>query len=668
MKKLLILLLLLCAVPAQAAISRTGSCSASTTSCTLSGTATGNLHLAIAFRSGSTTAPSLPAGWTTITTAATSTGGTTGSILVGCKVASSGSDTGSGTWTNATSVYAASYAGTTVKNSGDCNITGIGNFTTNNAKTSTTVTYGAITVQNTNNWVAGLMGDSASSTCTPTGMTSVSGTGTILGNDTNATVSSWSSTNCTVSSSTWLSAVVEIYGPPTCSGTCPTSASNWVGGPSSGLSTEFNHPDPERILYLPNTTISNNCLVVGATWGTGSASGDSLTTDQGDTLTRAFTTPPGNGNQVWQIFYGKPTAGSQKLTLAFTTGSPTFLVMTAAEFYNTDCTKDVTGSNSGSSAVADAGSMTPTASNDLIVQFADQDTSGSNTTWSPAAGFTALNRNFKSAVVAQYTVRTSTNAITPKVALDASHSWASAAIAFKSASSGSAPSAGIRVNSTRQDLFLSTDASPQTYTFDLTGNLGVISWIGNGTADTVTSITDTCTGATWAKAVSNSSRQISAPEIWYAVNATPCSGTYTITVHTPIGGSESIVFYDIGGAATSSVLDATNTAIGNQNGGFSSPLSAGSLTTTAANTIVIANAGVEFNGFRTVTPGSFDPQDNNNGFGHHFRATTGTDNFSWTTDQSGQAGGVGRWDFVAASFKAPAAAAAGVPQVFIIHP
>lgn len=206
-------------VPAQASISRNGFCTATGTSCTRSATSTGDLVVSFAFRSGSTTAPSLPGSNTSITTIATSAGGTVGSIRVACRRASSGSDTGSGTFTNATSVASISYSGTAVVSTASCNAVGIaiggngcGTATDCWAKTSTTTTYKGITLSdpNNNSWIIGFMAGSASSTCTPASLTSVSGTGTILANDSNATVSSFADDTCTVSSETWMSYTLEI--------------------------------------------------------------------------------------------------------------------------------------------------------------------------------------------------------------------------------------------------------------------------------------------------------------------------------------------------------------------------------------------------------------------------------------------------------------------------
>lgn len=63
----------------------------------------GDLAIVFAFRDGSTTAPTLPAGWTGIDTGSTGSGGTAGSHRTGYRVLVGG-DTTTGAWTNATDI------------------------------------------------------------------------------------------------------------------------------------------------------------------------------------------------------------------------------------------------------------------------------------------------------------------------------------------------------------------------------------------------------------------------------------------------------------------------------------------------------------------------------------------------------------------------------------
>jgi hypothetical protein len=196
-----------------APVARDGSCSAAGTSCTFSATSPGDLKIVFAYRSASTTAPSLPSGWTNIATFATATGGATAAVTVGCEVSSSSGDTNSGTWTNASDVVGLSYSGTNVGTTANCNQTGIGQLATNSAKTSATADFPALNpmMYNSGSWAVGFLGNSAGGLCTPSGMSAVSTVGSaILANDTEAPVTSWSDESCATTSGTWVSYVLEV--------------------------------------------------------------------------------------------------------------------------------------------------------------------------------------------------------------------------------------------------------------------------------------------------------------------------------------------------------------------------------------------------------------------------------------------------------------------------
>lgn len=112
----------------------------------------GDLLLFFALRSGSTSLPTIPSGYTSITSVTRTTGGLSPqALLAAYKIAASGSET-SGTWTNAThlicQVYRPTTANTTIS---------IGNTNTRNTDPVTTsTTLPALTCANTGNgsWIA----------------------------------------------------------------------------------------------------------------------------------------------------------------------------------------------------------------------------------------------------------------------------------------------------------------------------------------------------------------------------------------------------------------------------------------------------------------------------------------------------------------------------------
>jgi hypothetical protein len=197
-------------------IFRDGHCAGGTTSCTFNQTQTGDLKIIFAMASG-TTAPTVPSGWTKVGASWGTTGSSSSSnitAVVGCEVSSSSSDTGSGTWTTASDVVGISYSGTNATATATCPAAGIGYFAHTQGKGSATITYLATTTfTGANSWVAGFAGDHADPTCNPSTMTNVTTVGTgpeATANDTNAIVSSWGPATCSVTSSAWASATVEI--------------------------------------------------------------------------------------------------------------------------------------------------------------------------------------------------------------------------------------------------------------------------------------------------------------------------------------------------------------------------------------------------------------------------------------------------------------------------
>lgn len=207
----LILWIFLSATPAHAAISYIGKATG-TNSATLPSFSVGDLAVVFAYRDGSTTAPSLPSGWTNIG----NSGANTNSSRVGYRVLQSG-DTTTSTWTNATSVVVMVYRG-------QDSTTPIGT-SSGSGTASTTVTYNALTLQITDgsSWVLGVAGHRSTNTNlqnAPTGMTNratvVDATDEAAGHDSNGGISSWGAQNVSVggTSSGWRAWSIEIRSTP----------------------------------------------------------------------------------------------------------------------------------------------------------------------------------------------------------------------------------------------------------------------------------------------------------------------------------------------------------------------------------------------------------------------------------------------------------------------
>lgn len=197
------------------AISRVGSNAAEATTVTIpAGHQRGDIILIFAFRDGSVTNPTIPAGWTKITN---TLDGTSCSVSIGWKIAISSSDT-SGTWTNATHLQVIVYRG----------VDPVFPFGTLQSDVGTTSpsTYGSTQGvgkdRMNNQWFAAFQGHTAIDTTTmntaPTGYTNLQyltgATSDSVSFDTNSAVQSGFASNTVApggAGGNWITAQVPIY-------------------------------------------------------------------------------------------------------------------------------------------------------------------------------------------------------------------------------------------------------------------------------------------------------------------------------------------------------------------------------------------------------------------------------------------------------------------------
>lgn len=666
MKRLLFLLLLL-PIPCRAAtsISRNGSCAgAAAVTCTFSATSTGSLKLIWAYHNNSLTAPTLPTGWTTISTAATASGGTVGSYRLGCNISSSSGDTGSGSWTSATDVIGASYAGTNTDTTADCALL-VGASAFQNAKTSATVTYSALTLLATDgsSYVTGFAGSSAGVPGTTGTMTNITTAGTgpaVTVADTNAGVSSWSSGTASVTSGTWMSGVVEILAVASISTTY--NIQRWMGVNQEGNTVSAMKGVDQ------SGSLSGNTLLIGITYGVGSGATLAFSDASSDTFTSLATVS--NSNQTVSVFCGQPTAGTIAVTGTFTGGTPSFVHIIEVEEVKgiTNCTADKTSTNSGTSQTIAAGSFTTTANSDFIFQVAEEDGSTAHEDWiSGPSPFALLNASRAPSTqgppaAAQSQLQAALGPINPTMFMNTSDSFATVAVAMKTSAVGTAPPS-LYVSSV-QNEYLGTIGTPFVSQFPCVGNtIAVVGSLGPGL--TLSTITDS-NGNTYTQigtALTNASSGV--VQTFYAKNVT-CTQNNVLTVNATgsTAGASNIQFYDIVGADTAAPYDATagrQTATGNQT--ISGNLNGPSITPTRAHGVILWQIAQESNtdtgiatngnftcGLATPPEGTNDPQCDNNGMGIFYNSASTSYTVTWTVN-----GALAHWASSAVAFQPPAA-------------
>lgn len=326
-----------------------------------------------AFHTGATTIPTLPAGWTSLFTATpTSTGG-----RLGVKIATATNDA-SGTWTNATALTCVVWTSTAVAAGGY--LTWGGGFT-GSSGTTTTITYPAVTFFNANasSWLAAFAGSRSTTnsltTHIPTGLATIASadlinTCEVNAFDSNGTISSWSSTNTTVTTGTgWVTAMLEIVEVPPV--TIPSNIVQhltWAVNSTAASGEKGNN----YVLPFLSTTLSNNTvfMVLGypntATLSTITDNSGSNTWSTTPNVTHA------GGTMTYSQFEVDNAAPLSKITVNFT-GLIQPLVAWLVEVYNVTGFDNGTGATTAGSAttpkILSAGNFTPLHNNDLVFSY-----------------------------------------------------------------------------------------------------------------------------------------------------------------------------------------------------------------------------------------------------------------------------------------------------------
>jgi len=234
---------------------------------------------------------------------------------------------------------------------------------------------------------------------------------------------------------------------------------------------------------LPNATLSGNCVIVAVQSGSqlGSGAGTLTVSDDGGNSYNLAKTND-DGIQTVSIFYAmNVTAGAQIITLSFSRTGSNYVAAVAAECYNvaTSAALDGTSAKSAISGSVTAGSLTTTADNDLIFQYATQETDGINTNWAQGASPWALvAADYFDAQVAQYQVQAVHETINPTLTQGSSKTFNSIGIALKPAVAGTAPFGMRVVHMMHNRVPAIASGSSFTLKSPSTGNLLVLSWVG----------------------------------------------------------------------------------------------------------------------------------------------------------------------------------------------
>lgn len=657
---LLLLILAFCGrVSASTLITQKGTVAVTATSGTFSSTCNGCLEILMAARSASTTAPSLPAGWTTITTNATASGGTTAAARFGCKFATGTGDTGTGTWTNATAIVGRSYSGVNNGATADCAKVAIGaGFQTANAKTSTTASFTGITLDATDgsSYVASFLYGSGSSLCTPTGMTSYGTSGTVDGLDTNGGLSSWSTQTCSVTSETWITGEFELKS----IAAIPTTyvVDRWSGVPTSGNAVSALKGSKN------NPTLSGNALLVFTQWQDTASVTGTVTDENSDSYTNVKQADDGSVTST--LWCSMATTGTQHPVVNFSggAGTTTFVFMDVIEVNGiTNCTADVTSSATGVGAnPIQAGSFTTTAANDFIVQFSADRFTTPPVIWSsgPSPWTLALvdaepaGSGVGAPTAVQVQVQASAGAINPTMYESTPGILNTIAAAFKTSATGTAPTKTPRIVAS-QNQYGSTGAGPWTSQLPtVSGDMVGIFTLNSPTCD-FPSISDLY-GNTWTKRTAATLQgSFGTLTSWDSIGALGGENYSATTANCTNGGggaSNWTVFEMTGSGTydTAATTTGTQSSGGNFDGVTITPSHPNGiiiwLLGDVSNTIIaIAANGTFICAVPTPPASTNDPQCDNGGIGSYNNSGTSAVTVTWTSDAA-----ISGWGSTATSY------------------
>jgi hypothetical protein len=399
---------------------------------------------------------------------------------------------------------------------------------------------------------------------------------------------------------------------------------------------------------LPAPATAGNAIVAGFTFK-GSA-GAAVTDDKGDMYTIAGSYYDSNDNQSVAIAAAfNVAAGARNLSLCFSANPDGNVQPMATELANVIGLDGLGSGNHGSGTAATSGSLTPSASGDLVYQATyslSQQQSSFSASSGQDASWNLLSADLLDGLGGQYGIESGTSTVTPTMGLGKSDKWVTVAALFKTGALGSVPS-GLRiVHLLHENIPYHTTAggsdtpftNPVAAQFPCSGNL-LVAMIGGGNgALTVSSFKDSSAN-NWVSATENSAADSTA-QAYYAAQAS-CSDNLRLSAQFNAGtGDYTIFFYDVANAAAAP-LDTSFVAGGSYEkpGHFLMP---GSLTPATSNEIVLSEIMWAYNTGVGVAPGLFDcarftgepldgpePVDENNGWAHYIISSTNPVSFTW---------------------------------------
>jgi hypothetical protein len=434
---------------------------------------------------------------------------------------------------------------------------------------------------------------------------------------------------------------------------CPNSGAAGAGG--------WFGPPWTYTCPLAEPVQAGNTLVVGYAYDNTGTPTVSVSDDKSNVWVQDVTHLTSANNVTRIAHVVSATAGTRTVSLTLSSDNG-YIGVYVQEYYGLATSSVTDGTaicHDASAATYTSGSITPTQTGDLFVEFGFNNGTGHTTSFTAGSGsdsnitWTLLGADYNDATVAQYGVYSSTSALNPTTRTGTSGPYTGCAVAFKSGSGGTAPTQVMRIVHTQDQQMPKSSENPFPIAFPSTGNMLAVSFVGGG--DLITGITSTPSN-TWSCTAGSGSLGITASsQICYACNA---NTSPTLTASIARSGNTAdgtFILYDFTGAATSCFDNNSGSLTGNQTSVVPSLTTCTNcLTPSTSSGVVIANAGWNFctsTGSGSPVDSFFDaatysgngvngpqPVDQNNGWLHFYISSTGAITTAWAETCAGNNG------------------------------
>ena len=403
---------------------------------------------------------------------------------------------------------------------------------------------------------------------------------------------------------------------------------------------------------LPEPSQAGNALLLGFFADNTGSPAWTVSDDKSNTWTLAASDTDAKGN-IFAIYYAlNVAAGTRFISVKSSKATAGYLALSASEYYNVATasaldTKSCTA-GSGSTSIS-AGSITPSASGDLLWQWAANADVAELASFAPGSQSNIVwqlnGTDIHDGDATQAGVYNATSAINPTFSNSSSELWDSCVMALKAANAGGAPKQSFRIVHMLHQQMLASDSSTFPIQMPTSGNLLVISYISGN--NYITGVTSNPSNAWVSTGPTAGGGTQAVSQIYYAANAqTSNRMTFSITQGGTMTGT-TFMMYDIVGAAASPFDADSGGQTGDQKTTVSSLTScSGCFTPSAANELVLGNIGNAWcTAIGITSPGSalFDVAtytgnsvngaesvDQNNGWFHYYDPGASAITVTWT--------------------------------------